>query len=252
MNATEYRSPASIPAGRVLVIGGGQTGCQLAEELARAGREVVLAASRAPAMPRRVGGRDTVDWLDDAGFFEHTLADMPSPAVRFASNPLATGAGGGHDLDLRTLDAQGVELIGHVLGTDGTSVVAADDLADCVAVGDQAIRDICTAIERTAAALGVPAPELPPTPDSDLVAAPAPRLADLGAVIVACGFRPAYEWIAIPDVVDDMGFPVQEDGASTRVPGLFFVGVPWMRARKSPLLMGVGEDAEVVVERLAQ
>ena len=152
----------------------------------------------------------------------------------------------------RTLDAQGVELIGHVLGTDGTGVVAADDLADCVAVGDQAIRDICTAIERTAAALGLPEPELPPTPDSDLVAAPAPRLADLGAVIVACGFRPAYEWIAIPDVVDEMGFPVQEDGASTRVPGLFFVGVPWMRARKSPLLMGVGEDAEVVVERLAQ
>ncbi|RZS64324.1 putative flavoprotein involved in K+ transport [Agromyces ramosus] len=249
--ATEYRSPASIPDGRVLVIGGGQTGCQLAEELVRAGREVVLAASRAPAMPRRVDGRDTVDWLEDAGFFEHTLSDMPSPAVRFVSNPLATGADGGHDLDLRTLDARGVQLIGHVLGTDGTDVIAADDLDDCVAVGDQAIRDICTAIERTAAALGRPEPELPPPPASNPVAAPAPRLADLGVAIVACGFRPAYEWIEIPGLVDDMGFPVQEDGASARIRGLHFVGVPWMRTRKSPLLLGVGEDAEVVVGRLA-
>ena len=68
---------------------------------------------------------------------------------------------------------------------------------------------------------------------------------------MACGFRPAYGWIAIPDLVDDMGFPLQEDGASTRAPGLFFVGVPWMRTRKSPLLLGVGEDAAIVVERLA-
>jgi putative flavoprotein involved in K+ transport len=248
--ATEYRSPASLPAGRVLVIGGGQTGCQLAEELVHAGREVVLAASRAPAMPRRVSGRDTVDWLADAGFFEHTLADMPSPAVRFVSNPLATGANGGHDLNLRTLDAQGVQLIGHVLGTDDGTVVAADDLDDCVAVGDQAIRDICAIIERTAAALGLPEPDLPEPPASALAAAPPPRLGDLAAVVVACGFRPDYGWIAIPDLVDDMGFPLQEDGASTRAPGLFFVGVPWMRSRKSPLLLGVGEDAAIVVDRL--
>ena len=65
-------------------------------------------------------------------------------------------------------------------------------------------------------------------------------MTDLGVVVVACGYRPAYEWIEMPDVLDDMGFPVQQDGASTRVPGLFFVGVPWMRTRKSPLLIGVG------------
>jgi len=251
VGTTEYRSPDALPGGRALVIGSGQSGCQIAEELNRAGREVVLAASRAPAMPRRVAGRDTIDWLEDAGFFEQTLSDMPSPAVRFTSNPLATGAKGGHDLSLRTLDADGVALIGHVLGTDGTRVVAADDLADCVAVGDRAFSEICGVIGRAAAARGLPQSELQEPPTPDLVAASPPRLADLGVVIIACGFRPAYGWIAIPDVVDDMGFPDQEDGASTRVPGLFFVGVPWMRTRKSPLLLGVGEDAAVVVERLA-
>jgi putative flavoprotein involved in K+ transport len=251
VGATEYRSPESLPGGRVLIIGGGQSGCQIAEELVRAGRDVVLAASRAPAMPRRVAGRDTVEWLLDSGFFEQTLADMPSPAVRLVSNPLATGADGGHDLNLRTLHARGVELIGHVVGTDGTRVAAADDLADCVVVGDRAFGDICAIIRRTAVSQGQPAPELPEPPSSELGAASPPRIVDLGVVVLACGFRPAYEWITIPDVVDDMGFPVQEDGASSRVPGLFFVGVPRMRTRKSPLLVGVGDDAESVVARLA-
>jgi putative flavoprotein involved in K+ transport len=252
VGATAYRSPESLPGGTVLIIGGGQSGCQIAEELAHAGREVVLAASRAPTAPRRIAGRDLVDWLADIGFLEHTLADMPSPAVRLASNVLATGADGGHDLNLRTLDADGVRLIGHVIGTEGDRVVAADDLADCVEVGDRAWGDICAAIRKTAASRGLPVPDLPEPLSSELVAAPPPRMTDLGVVVIACGFRPAYEWIEMPDVVDDMGFPVQQDGASTRVPGLFFVGVPWMRTRKSPLLIGVGEDAAVVVEQLAR
>lgn len=248
---TRYRSPDGLPEGRVLVIGSGQSGCQIAEELVRAGREVVLAASRAPAMPRRAGGRDGVDWLLDSGFFEQTLADMPSPAVRLVSNALATGAGGGHDLNLRTLAAQGVQLIGHVLGSDGVRIVAADDLAESVAVGDQAFADICGMIRRLSAEQGLPEPDLPEPPTAGLTAAAAPRLDDLGVIVVACGFRPAYGWIRIPDVLDEMGFPVQHDGASTRAAGLFFVGVPWMRTRKSPLLMGVGEDADVVVRQLA-
>ena len=251
VGATAYRSPESLPGGTVLIVGGGQSGCQIAEELAHAGREVVLAASRAPTAPRRIAGRDLVDWLADIGFLEHTLADMPSPAVRLASNVLATGVDGGHDLNLRTLDADGVRLIGHVIGTEGDRVIAADDLADCVAVGDRAWGDICAAIRKTAASLGLPVPDLPEPLSSELVAAPPPRMTDLGVAVIACGFRPAYEWIEMPDVVDDMGFPVQQDGASTRVPGLFFVGVPWMRTRKSPLLIGVGEDAAIVVEQLA-
>ncbi|PWC05099.1 flavin-containing monooxygenase [Agromyces badenianii] len=251
VGATEYRAPGSLPDGTVLVIGGGQSGCQIAEELAHAGREVVLAAGRAPAMPRRVGGRDIVDWLMDLGFFEHTLTDMPSPAVRLVSNPLVSGANGGHDVNLRALAADGVQLIGHVTGIDGDRVVAADDLAESVAFGDTAFGDICAAIVRLCESRGLPVPELPESVTTELVAASSPRLDDLGVVVNASGFRPAYEWIAIPGVVDDMGFPVQDDGASSRVPGLFFVGMPWMRTRKSPLLLGVGDDAEIVVGGLA-
>ena len=247
-----YRSPASLPEGRVLVVGGGQSAAQIAEELHASGREVALAAGSAPAMPRRIAGRDIVDWLWDTGFFEHTLADMPSPAVRFAANPLVTGAHGGRDLNLRTLAADGVRLSGRVTGIDDDRLVVADDLAASVAVGDEAYRQIWGAAIAVAAALGLPAPEPLAPDDPPPTASELPRISELGAVVVACGYRPSYGWIRIPDLLDDMGFPVHEGGRSIRAPGLWFVGMPWMTTRKSPLLMGVGEDAAAVARRLVE
>jgi putative flavoprotein involved in K+ transport len=250
VGSTSYRSPDSLPDGRILVIGGGQTAGQITEELLLAGREVVLSAGRAPAMPRRVAGRDAIDWLIDAGFFEQTPADLPFPEARLSPNPLVTGRRGGHDLNLRTLAAAGAHLMGHVRGVDGGRLVVEDDLAESVASGDEGWNLICGLIAQTAAQLGLPEPELPSMPGASIPVAPAPRVADLAAVVVACGFRPDYRWIGIPDVVDELGFPLQHEGASTRVPGLYFVGVPWLRTRKSPLLLGVGEDAAVVAAQL--
>ncbi|GAA2044714.1 NAD(P)/FAD-dependent oxidoreductase [Agromyces tropicus] len=251
VGATSYRSPESVPAGTTLVIGGGQTAAQITDELLRAGREVVLSAGRAPAMPRRVGGRDGVDWLIDAGFFEQTTADLPTPAARLAANPLVTGQGGGHDLNLRTLAAAGARLMGRIRGVDGDRLVVAGDLGEAVASGDEGWHVVCGLIAETARRLGMPEPELPEMPRASIPVTPAPGVGELGAVVVACGFRPDYRWIGMPDVVDDLGFPRQLDGASTVVPGLYFVGVPWLRTRKSPLLLGVGEDADVVAAQLA-
>lgn len=247
----EYRSPAALPAGPVLVIGGGQSAAQIAEELRAAGREVALAAGAAPAMPRRIAGRDGVDWLIDAGFFEHTLADMPSSAVRFAPNPLATGANGGHDLTLRTLAAAGVTLSGRATGVEGDRVTVADDLATSVAAGDEAYRQIWNAAVTIAAERGLPGPPRWVRDESPLPVTEPPRLSQLAAVIVACGFRPDYGWIRVPDLVDELGFPMQEGGRSIRSTDLFFVGMPWMTSRKSPLLMGVGGDAAAVARTLA-
>ncbi|KZE94619.1 putative oxidoreductase CzcO [Agromyces sp. NDB4Y10] len=251
IGSTSYRSPESVPDGRVLVIGGGQTAGQLTEELLLAGREVVLSAGRAPAMPRRVGDRDGIDWLIDAGFFEQTAARLPTSAARLSPNPLVTGRAGGHDLNLRTLAAAGAELLGHIVGVDDGRLVVADDLAESVRAGDEGWAVICGLIAQTAERMSVPVPDLPRMPPGSVLAAPAPRLAEFSAVVVACGFRPDYRWIGIPGVVDELGLPIQHDGASTVVPGLYFAGVPWMRTRKSPLLLGVGEDAAVVAAQLA-
>lgn len=103
LDAVDYRSPADLAPGRVVVVGSGQTGCQLAEELHRDGRDVVLACGRAPWIPRRLAGRDMLFWLAESGFLDAPLSSLATPAARLLSNPQSTGRDGGHDLHYRTL-----------------------------------------------------------------------------------------------------------------------------------------------------
>ncbi len=255
LDATAYRNADALPPGAVVVVGSGQTGCQLAEELTLAGRRVILACGRAPWVPRRLEGRDVVDWLVESGFMDQTLADLPSPAARLGANPQATGKGGGHDLHTRTLQALGVELTGHLAGVadDGATAAFADDLADSVAFGDARYADLRTRIQGWRSAHGLSVPAMPDPPPFD--ASAAVRRLDLrgvGSVILTAGYRPGYRsWISHPDAFDAMGFPLQVDGASTVVPGLSFVGVHFLRRAMSALLMGVGQDATVIARDVA-
>jgi putative flavoprotein involved in K+ transport len=129
IDAESYRNPESLPEGAVLVVGSGQTGCQLAEELHQARREVVLACGRAPWAPRRIEGRDLVRWLVETPFLNQTVADLPSPAARLIANVQTTGRDGGHDLHYRVLQAQGVKLAGHFRGVEHGRVQFGPDLA---------------------------------------------------------------------------------------------------------------------------
>ena len=250
LDAGDYRSPDQLPPGRILVVGSGQTGVQLAEELALAGRDVVLAAGRAPWIPRRLDGTDTVTWLERAGFFEATLADLPSPAARLISNPLVTGRAGGHDLNLRTLGALGVQLAGRVEAADGERIAFRDDLAASVAFGDERWADLRGFLAARLPARGHPVPGLPEPEPCRARAVGEVRTRDLAAVVLAAGYRPDYSWIDAP-VCDELGFPVTRDGASIAVPGLYFCGVHFMRTRASGILFGVGRDAAVVAEQIA-
>jgi putative flavoprotein involved in K+ transport len=195
-----YTNPDALPSGRVLVVGSGQSGCQIAEELHQAGREVVLSCGRAPWGPFQLGGRALAWWALHGGFFDQAVEALPTPAARLFANVQA----GDHDLHYRTLRAMGVTLAGHFVGADSRSVRFAPDLAG------------------------------------------------LGAVVFAGGFRPDYRsWLPWPEAFDDMGFPLHRDGASNVVPGLSFVGVHFLRKRKSSLFLGVGEDAEIVARGIA-
>jgi putative flavoprotein involved in K+ transport len=246
-----YHSPTALPSGRVLIVGSGQSGCQLAEELQEAGRDVVLACGKAPWAPRRIGNHDMYWWLVESGFLDGTAASLPSPKARLGANILATGHGEPHDLDLRTLRAVGVTLVGHFLGADEEGARFAPDLAETVAWGDARYGDLQQLFRETAA-LGAPQPVMPDPESFDDRAPEVVPLAGFGAVIFTGGFRPDYQsWLPWPAAFDDMGFPVQADGASTVVDGLHFVGVPYLRKRKSPLLFGVGEDASVVARTIA-
>jgi len=252
IDAEGYRNPAGLPPGKVLVVGSGQTGCQISEELHEAGRDVFLACGRAPWITRRLGGRDFVSWLCETPFFDLALADLPSPQARLTANPQATGHGGGHDLHYRALQRLGVNLLGHFTGADSTRFHFADDLAESVAFGDARYADVGSLIRKTFESRGVAAPELPP-PDTFRAAAPGSiDIAGFGTVIFTSGFRPDYRsWIHADGAFDDLGFPVTQDGRSVVVPGLYFCGVHFLRTRKSSLLMGVGEDAAIVARSIA-
>ena len=252
IDAKRYRSPAGLPPGKVLVIGSGQTGCQISEELHEAGREVFLACGRAPWLPRRPGGRDIVSWLRETTFFDMPVDALPSPAARLVANLQVTGARGGHDLNYRTLRTMGVQLLGRLVGVEGHRARFADDLADSVAFGDARYADIRAMLGNQLAAKGMVIPELPDPPP---FCADSPRELDLhgfGVVICTTGFRPDYaRWVRFP-VVDALGFPLTRDDASTVVPGLFFCGVHFLRKRKSSTLFGVGEDAAIVAQAVAR
>ncbi len=249
IDVDDYRNPSDLPAGPVLVVGSGQSGCQIAEELHEAGRDVFLACGRAPWLPRRFGGRDFFWWSLETGYLD---AALPEPGARLAANLTATGAGGGHDLHLRTLQRQGVTLLGHLVGASGRHARFAPDLADSVAWGDQRHLLFMGLVDKVVAERGLPDPEVgPPEP----FRADAPEELDLrgfGVVVFAGGFRPDYRsWVECPGAFDDLGFPLHSDCSSTAVDGLYFAGVHFLRKRKSSLLVGVGEDAAIVAGRIA-
>ena len=250
--ADDYRNPDSLPSGAVLVVGGGQTGCQLADELHEAGRQVFLSSGRTVWMPRRLDGHDVMWWMAKTGWFDRSADTMPSPAARLLANPAMTGHDGGRDLNLRTLHAAGIELLGRFIGADSDRVYFAEDLAAGADFGDARLRDFFKFVERHCEEAGWPVPDIDwPEP---LRLASRTELdierSGITSVVWTSGYRPDYGWVQIP-AFDDMGFPVQTDGA-TSVPGLYFCGVPWMRKHKSPILYGVGEDAEMVAQHITE
>jgi putative flavoprotein involved in K+ transport len=189
LDAEGYRNPAALPPGRVLVVGSGQTGCQIAEELCESGREVFLACGRAPWAHRRPAGRDVVTWLNETTWFRIPVSALPSAGARLFANIQATGKTGGHDLHYRTLQAMGVELVGRLVGVEGHRVRFADDLDESVVWGDARYADLGRLL---LAQLGDRAPHWPDPPPFRADPPVQLDLRGFGAVVFTSGFRPDY------------------------------------------------------------
>lgn len=253
IDAEGYRAPGALPPGKILVVGSGQTGCQIAEELHEAGRDVVLACGRAAWLPRRIEGRDIVSWVLETPFLHQTLGDLPSPAARLLANFQTSGRDGGHDLHYRTLARMGVTLAGHLVDVEDDHALFADDLRESIAFGDARHEDIFELIRKTCRERGEAVPELPPPEPIEVDPPLRLDLTGCSAVVFTSGFRPDFtSWIHLPSAFDEDGFPLQVDGESTVVPGLFFMGVHFMRKRMSATFLGAGEDAAVVAERVVR
>lgn len=253
LDVAGYESPGALPAGSVLIVGSGQSGCQIAEELAESGRDVYLSCGRAPWLPRRIADHDFVWWLKESGYLDATVDSLPEPRARLWANIVASGRHGGRDLHLRTLHELGVVLLGHFEGVEGRRARFEPDLAESLAWGDQRQAQLMEHFGRFAADNGIPWPEvLEPAP----LACGLRESLDLngfGAVIFAGGFRPDYEsWVRLPGGFDEFGFPIHQNGASLVAEDLYFVGVHFLRKRKSSLFLGVGEDAAIVGHTIAE
>jgi putative flavoprotein involved in K+ transport len=252
LTTSEYRRPEQLPEGAVLVVGGGQSGSQISDELLGAGRSVYLSAGSCAWFPRRHRGHDWVHWVVEAGILDDTVDSLPSPAARLACNPPISGNDGGHDCHPRWLAARGAVVVGRLEAVRGGAAHFAAGIEETLAAGDQFAYSVIGRIDEHIAEHGLEAEaqeerESLPSPIADVTRIDL-RDAGITTILWANGYRPDYSWIEL-EVADEFGWPVQQRGVSEH-PGLYFVGVNWLHKRKSALFGGVGEDAEHVVSQL--
>jgi putative flavoprotein involved in K+ transport len=252
LHSSEYRNPEQLPDGGVLVVGAAQSGCQIAAELNRTGRNVYLSLGRCPSFPLVYRGRRIYEWVIDIGLMEETVDTLPSPAARLAGNPTVASDDVDHLIGPLQLAREGVTLIGRLEELDGERAFIGQDVNARLDEADEFMARIKQRMDDHVEEAGLDLPEddgenldrpkLDERSELDL------RTAEVRTILWANGFRPDYSWIETP-VFDDEGWPVQTRGV-TEVKGLYFVGVHWMCKRKSALFLGVGEDAAHVVSTI--
>ncbi|MEU6415322.1 NAD(P)-binding domain-containing protein [Microbispora sp. NPDC046933] len=241
-----YRRPADLPGGAVLVVGASSSGVQIADELLRAGRPVVLAVGGHTRLPRRYRGRDILWWLDRVGTLDRTLDELPDP-VRARREPSLQLSGTGRTLDLHTLHEQGALLTGRMLGCEGGHAYFADDLAAVTAAADARLRRVLARIDAYAAGAPEPHPIAAALPDPGPLQLGLRRFA---AVVWATGLRPAYPWLEVP--VLDAGGRILHRRGVTAAPGLYALGLRFQHRRNSTFIDGARHDAAYLADHLTR
>jgi putative flavoprotein involved in K+ transport len=252
-HSSVYRNPQSLPEGAVLVVGSGQSGCQIAEDLHLAGRKVHLCVGDAPRVARRYRGKDVVEWLHLMGYYDLPVHEHPlREGVRDKTNHYVTGRDGGRDIDLRQRALEGMELYGRLLDVKGDNLLLDDDLTLCLDQADQVSESIKSSIDGFIAKKAIAAPDesryrpvwVPPQerPELDY------RAAGITSIVWCIGFRTDYGWIDLP-VFNGRGQPSHVRGVSP-LPGVYFLGLPWLFTWGSGRFSGVARDAEYLSEHI--
>jgi putative flavoprotein involved in K+ transport len=254
LHASEYRNPGALPPGDVLVVGSGQSGCQIAEDLHIAGRSVHLCLGSAPRTARRYRGRDVVEWLEDMGYYTMPVHEHPlKERVRAKANHYVTGRDGGRDIDLRQRAKEGMRLYGRLQAVRFGRLEFAPDLRHSLDQADAVAESIKSTIDKFIAERGVAAPTEPRyvpvwAPDQE------PRDLDvsrsnIGSVVWCTGYRADYGWIELP-IFDGRGYPMHRRGV-TAAAGLCFIGLPWLYTWGSGRFSGVATDAAYLADHIA-
>lgn len=246
IHSSQYRNPEQLPEGDVMVVGTGQSGCQIAEDLHLAGRQVHLCVGSAPRSPRRYRGKDVVDWLDQLGYYDLPIDEHPhKETVRHRTNHYLTGRDGGREIDLRKFATEGMKLYGRLNDVEGDRLYFQDNLKQDLDAADAVAESIKTTIDKFIDEHQLDAPPgstyRPVWEPNEEIAELAIADTNLSTVIWSTGYNTDFRWIQVP-VFDGQGYPCHDRGV-TSVKGLYFIGLPWLYTWGSGRFSGVARDA---------
>jgi putative flavoprotein involved in K+ transport len=258
VHSSGYRNSDQLPFGAVLVVGSGASGCQIADDLNNSGRQVYLSVGRHKRVPRRYRGKDYSYWGAALKRTEQIVDTVPVN-LRKGAEILLTGANGGYDVNLRSMAARGIVLLGHSEGIKDGNIILGQDLEQHLAEGDEFFENLERAVDQFVAEVGL---DLPKERESETsqnmakeVSTPVSHLnlkdAGVSAIVWACGFRYDFNWVKL-HIFDDTGEPVHGRGV-TQLPGVYFLGLRWLYKRKSAFLLRAGpaEDAAYLAEQIS-
>jgi putative flavoprotein involved in K+ transport len=254
LHSSEYKNPESLPSGAVLVVGTGQSGCQIAEDLHLAGRKVHLCVGSAPRSPRRYRGKDVVDWLDQMGYYDLSIDEHPQKEkVRTKANHYVTGRDGGREIDLRQFAIEGMQLHGRLKDICNGVLEFSDDLKRNLDQADAVAESIKKSIDSFIEKNQIEAPIDPPyqpawQPETEVLTVNCQEAA-ISTVIWCTGYQSDFSWVEIP-VFDGKGYPGHERGV-TPIRGLYFLGLPWLYTWGSGRFSGIARDAVYLADYIA-
>ena len=254
----DYRNPDQLPAGGVLVVGASATGVQLADEIRRSGRRVTLSVGEHVRLPRTYRGRDVLWWMDASGIWNQRYDEIDDLArARGLPSPQLVGTPQRTTLDLNTLGAAGVEIVGRLAAVRDGRALFSGGLRNQFALADLKMDRLLDTFDEWARDHARESADVGPPERFEPSRAPASsrlemdlRSGEIQSIVWATGFRPDYRWLDVP-VVDRKG-RLRHEGGIVDAPGLYAIGLPVLRRRKSTFIHGAEDDARDLVDHLAR
>ncbi|MEO0796107.1 MAG: MSMEG_0569 family flavin-dependent oxidoreductase [Verrucomicrobiota bacterium] len=253
VHSQQYRNSDQLPEGPVVVVGSAQSGCQIAEDLKLAGREVHLCLGGAPRSPRHYRGRDVVDWFEEMGHYDVPIDSYDDPdEIRHETNHYLSGRDGGKEIDLREHARDGMRLYGYLEAVDQNGFQVRTDVEEKLDLADATYVRLCKRIDEYITQQGLDAPEAPPYSPVWKPEQEATRLDfsehEIAAIVWAIGFDADFGFVDAP-VFGPKGYPNHQRGVTSQR-GLFFLGLPWLHTWGSGRFAGIARDAEFLAERI--
>ena len=253
LHSSEYKSIDKLPEGGVLIVGSGQSGAQIAEELLEGDRKVWLSVSKCGRRPRYYRSKDSSWWNYEMGSFNKTVDDVPFEQ-RWGCSPHTSGGRGGHDINLLTLAEQGLKLCGTVKNCTSDTILLSDNLHENLKFSDKHAINWAQKVDDYILENNLKMPPEKIIKDGRInqyksgntlkISAPS----HISSIIWATGFRYNFHWINL-DITNELGHPIQRRGI-TKYNGLYFMGLQWMHSSKSAQFVGVAEDANYIVKEI--